>query len=347
VSGFKRHRNGHWYFILRDRSGQIDAVVWATDTRRIPAPPDEGMQVCALGRLTVYAARGDLQFAVVRMEAEGDGLRRKAMEITRRRLEADGLLAPERKRQLPLFPRVIAVVTSPDGAALRDITAAIRRRGMPVRMVLVPAAVQGDSARGELCRALERVREWGKADVVIVGRGGGSAEDLAAFNDERVARAVAACPAPTISAVGHETDLTICDLVADVRAATPTAAAELATRSREELLARVAQLGKRMHHTSRGVMHTARARMNAAARALSRGAGFAVERRAARVGAVAGQLHALSPVATMSRGYAVPMSLTGSTLTTVEQFQAGMEYDLVLVDGVVRSTAAEARREAR
>ena len=162
-------------------------------------------------------------------------MRRKALEATRARLEADGLLSLDRKRTLPRFPRVIAVVTSPDGAALHDIVAVTRQRAANVRLVLVPAKVQGDGAPGDLRRALDRVNRWGEADLVIIGRGGGAREDLWAFNDERVARAVAACRVPTISAVGHEVDITICDLVADYRAPTPSAAAEAATRSRAEL----------------------------------------------------------------------------------------------------------------
>ena len=235
ISDFKSHRNGHWYFCLRDSTAQIRCVVWKRDQRGIPAAPDDGMQVAAFGRLTVYAARGEMQYAVARMEAEGDGLRRKALEITRARLEADGLLAPERKRQLPRYPRVIAIVTSPDGAAMHDIIAVLRRRAPSLRVVVVAAAVQGDSAPEEICFALDQLNRWGGADLVIVGRGGGAREDLSAFNHEQVARAVAACHAPTISAVGHEIDLSICDLVADHRAPTPSAAAEAATASLLEL----------------------------------------------------------------------------------------------------------------
>ncbi|HKO17155.1 MAG TPA: exodeoxyribonuclease VII large subunit, partial [Gemmatimonadaceae bacterium] len=208
VSDFKAHRNGHWYFCLRDGAAQIRCVAWSRDRRSIPAPPDDGMQVLALGQLTVYAARGEMQLTVRRMEAEGDGLWRKALERTRARLEADGLLAPERKRALPRYPGVLAVVTSPDGAALHDIVAVVRRRAPHVRVVLVPAAVQGETARDELCFALDRLSRWGGADTVIVGRGGGAREDLWTFNDEHVARALAGCTAPTISAVGHEIDVT-------------------------------------------------------------------------------------------------------------------------------------------
>jgi exodeoxyribonuclease VII large subunit len=162
VSDFKAHRNGHWYFTLRDRTAQIKCVVWSRDQRGVPASPDDGMQVVAFGKLTVYAARGEMQFTVLRIEAEGDGLRRKALERTRARLEADGLLAPERKRPLPRFPRVIAVVTSPDGAALHDIVAVLRKRAANVRLIVVPAKVQGDSAPMELCAALARVNRWAR-----------------------------------------------------------------------------------------------------------------------------------------------------------------------------------------
>ncbi len=251
VTNFKAHRNGHWYFTLRDRMAQIRSVVWSKDTRAIPAPPDEGMQIAAFGNLSVYPPKGEMQFVVRRMEAEGDGLWRKRLEQTRAKLEAEGLLRPDRKRPLPRYPRRVAVVTSPDGAALRDIVAVMKRRSPAVEIVVVPAAVQGDTAVMDLCRAIERVGRWGDADVVIVGRGGGSREDLWAFNDERVARAIAACALPVVSAVGHEMDITICDLVADVRAATPSAAAETVVRDDAELLAELRGIGARLGRARR------------------------------------------------------------------------------------------------
>ncbi|HST08521.1 MAG TPA: exodeoxyribonuclease VII large subunit, partial [Gemmatimonadaceae bacterium] len=235
ISDFKRHRNGHWYFCLRDRSAQIRCVVWSGDQYRMPTAPDDGMQVVLFGHMTVYTARTDLQLKVTRIEAEGDGLWRKAMEVTLARLRKEGLLDESRKRPIPHYPRRIAVVTSPDGAALRDIVAVLRKRNLGARVVVCPAKVQGDNAALEIAAALRRVARWGKADVIIVGRGGGGKEDLWAFNDERVARAVVACPVPVISAVGHEADMTVCDAVADLRAATPTAAASAACASRDEV----------------------------------------------------------------------------------------------------------------
>lgn len=236
VTDFKRHRNGHWYFCLRDRAAQIRCVVWAGDQYRVPAQPDDGMQVVVFGQMTVYTARADLQLKVTRIDAEGDGLWRKAMELTLAKLRREGLLDESRKRALPHFPRVVAVVTSPDSAALRDIAVVMRKRKGGARLVLCPASVQGESAAGEIAFALRRLARWGKADVVIVGRGGGGKEDLWAFNDERVARAVAAFPVPVISAVGHEADITVCDAVADLRAPTPSAAAAAACASRDDVI---------------------------------------------------------------------------------------------------------------
>ena len=343
ISDFKSHRTGHWYFCLRDGSAQIRCVVWKGQQRAIPAAPDDGMQVAAFGRLTVYAARGEMRFSVTKMEAEGDGLRRKALEITRMRLDADGLLRPERKRALPRFPRVIAIVTSPDGAALHDIIAVTRRRAANVRLVVVPAAVQGDTAPEELCFALDQVNRWGGADVVIVGRGGGSRADLWAFNDERVARAVAASSAPTISAVGHEIDFSMCDLVADCRAATPSAAAETATRSRAELTEELRTLALRAGSSVRALARERRDRLRHAARDLVTASTATVAFRRTALQAVAGRLHALSPVATLARGYAVPRDLSGTTLGFVAAFTDDLPFELVVRDGVVPSRVDRAR----
>ncbi|MDQ3996157.1 MAG: exodeoxyribonuclease VII large subunit, partial [Gemmatimonadota bacterium] len=246
VTDFKAHRNGHWYFCLRDATAQIRCVVWSRDRRGIPAPPDDGMAVTALGQLTVYPTRGEMQLVVKRLEAEGDGLWRKALERTVAALRDAGLLAPERKRALPRYPRCVAVVTSRDGAAFHDVVAVLRRRAPGVRIVLAATAVQGDGAPRALAQAIERVGRWGGADTLIVGRGGGGREDLWAFNDERVARAVATCPIPTISAVGHEIDLTVCDLVADLRAPTPSAAAEAAVRAQAEAAAELRAFAARL-----------------------------------------------------------------------------------------------------
>ena len=341
VAGFKAHRNGHWYFTLRDRMAQIRAVVWSKDTRSIPAPPDEGMQIAAFGNLSVYPAKGEMQFVVRRMEAEGDGLWRKAMERTRAKLDAEGLLAPERKRPLPRYPRSVAVVTSPDGAALRDVVSVIRRRAPMVEVILVPAAVQGDGAVGELCAALGRVSRWAGAEVVIVARGGGSREDLWAFNDERVARAIARCPMPVVSGVGHEVDVTICDLIADLRAATPSAAAETVVRDHTELQLELRTAGRSMSRALGKRVDRARSELQWHASALRNRLVRAAERRRSRVSELGGRLHALSPLATLNRGYAVARAEDGSALTSVAAFEKDMPFHLVLRDGSLRARVTE------
>jgi len=338
VIDFKAHRNGHWYFCLRDGSAQLRCVVWSRDRRSIPAPPEDGMQVTALGQLTIYAARGDMQFAVRRIEAEGDGLWRRALERTRAKLEADGLLAPNRKRALPRYPRIVAVVTSPDGAALHDIAAVVRRRAPHVKLVVVPATVQGDAAPEELCYAIDQVSRWNGADTVIIGRGGGAREDLRAFNDERVARAMARCPAPTISAVGHEIDVTICDLVADHRAPTPSAAAEAAVRATEELVGELEARTRQLVGAMAARIDDGAVAVQQLAAGLTTASRAAIDRRANRIAAAAGRLHALSPVATLARGYAIAQDDDGRTLASVDAFEPGSEFDLRVRDGTVRST---------
>lgn len=343
VTGFKAHSNGHWYFTLRDRMAQIRSVVWSKDTRAIPAPPDEGMQVAAFGNLSVYPTRGEMQFVVRKMEAEGDGLWRKRLELTRAKLEKEGLLRADRKRPLPRYPRRVAVVTSPDGAALRDIIAVMKRRSPAVEIVVVAAAVQGDAAVMELCRALDRVGRWGAADLVIVGRGGGSREDLQAFNDERVARAIAACPLPVVSAVGHEVDVTICDLVADLRAATPSAAAETVVRDDTELVAELRGVRRRLARALTKRVDSAKADLQWHAAALRNRVTRVGERRRDRVAALGGRLHALSPLATLDRGYAVARGSDGTALTSIAGFEDGMAFDVVLRDGVVGARVTNVR----
>ena len=338
VTDFKAHRNGHWYFCLRDGDAQIRCVAWSRDRRRIPAPPDDGMLIAAFGQLTVYPARGEMQFSVTRLEAEGDGLYRKALEITRARLEADGLLDPRRKRPIPRFPRRIAVITSRDGAALRDIYAVVQRRCPAVELVLIGAVVQGDAAPESLCWALDQVSRWGKADAVIIGRGGGGREDLWAFNDERVARALAACPIPTISAVGHEIDMSICDLVADLRAPTPSAAAEAAVPVQTELRERVRLLAAAMAGLVNERVERAREHASIALDELDGAVVRHIDHGRRALEAAAGRLNALSPLATLERGFAIARDSSGRTIRTVKSVTPGAEVDLVLRDGVASVT---------
>ncbi|MEP7343829.1 MAG: exodeoxyribonuclease VII large subunit [Gemmatimonadaceae bacterium] len=335
VTGLKIHRNGHWYFTLRDESAQLRCVVWASDTRRMVASPDEGMEVVVRGRLIMFAAKADLQLQVVAIRGVGDGLWRKAFDETCARLRADGLLDPARKRGIPLLPRRVAVITSMDGAVLHDVIAVIKRRCPIVQVIAIPAAVQGEGAIDSLCAALKRLARWQKADVVIVGRGGGSREELWTFNDERVARALAACPIPTISAVGHEVDVTICDLVADLRAATPSAAAEAAVPVLGDLVAQVRESCYALQRGARHVVERAGTRLRSSSRHVALASRGIVDRGRTRVGTLGGQLHALSPLATMSRGYALATDAEGHVRASASAFAPGDPMHVRFIDGRV------------
>ncbi|HVF38405.1 MAG TPA: exodeoxyribonuclease VII large subunit [Gemmatimonadaceae bacterium] len=337
VTDFKSHRNGHWYFSLRDATSQMSCVVWSRDQQRIPAPPDEGMQVIALAQMTMYPARGTLQLRIGRIDAAGDGLRRKAMQLTIDRLRADGLLDPERKRALPRFPSCVAIVTSSSGAALHDIISVAHRRRPGLRIVVSCASVQGDTAPRQICNAIRRVVKWGSADVLIVGRGGGSREDLWAFNDERVARAIAGCSIPVISAVGHEIDTTVCDLVADMRVATPSVAAEAAVPALPELHG-VLELHRRRIVASLQRRHESAALdLKTVARDMRLASLRSFEQRKGQLSTVAGRLNALSPLGTLARGYAVARDTGGRTLSSVSDFREGDPFRLILHDGEIHA----------
>jgi exodeoxyribonuclease VII large subunit len=343
VSDFKRHRNGHWYFCLRDGGAQIRCVIWLADQYRMPAAPDDGMQVVVFGQMTVFAARGDLQLKVTRVDAEGDGLWRKAMELTLEKLRKEGLLEASRKRAVPHYPRCVGVVTSLDGAALRDIVAVLRKRSIGLRVVVCAAQVQGDTAAGEIAAAIRRVGRWGKADVLIVGRGGGSKDDLWAFNDERVARAVAESGVPVISAVGHEIDMTVCDLVADLRAPTPSAAAAAACASRDEVKKALSLAKRDMGEVVRARIRSERRELEKAGRSITAASSRLLAHKKAQLGTCAARLSALSPLATLSRGYAVARDRQGKALTSAEHFGSGLLFDLLLHDGTVTATSQEVK----
>ncbi|MBF8287936.1 MAG: exodeoxyribonuclease VII large subunit [Candidatus Rokubacteria bacterium] len=246
ISNLRTPGSGHAYFTLKDEGAQLSAVLFRGRGRRVRFDLEDGMQVLAFGGLDVYAARGQYQLVVEMMEPKGLGALQLAFEQLKRKLEAEGLFDEGRKRPLPAFPRVIGVVTSPTGAAIRDILNIIGRRFGDLRILIAPVRVQGDEAPGEIVQALANLQEVPDLDVIIVGRGGGSIEDLWAFNDEGVARAIAACRVPVISAVGHETDFTIADFVADLRAPTPSGAAELVVREKLAVIETLAGLYARL-----------------------------------------------------------------------------------------------------
>jgi exodeoxyribonuclease VII large subunit len=342
VTDFKRHRNGHWYFSLRDASAQVRCVVWSRSQRGIPTSPDDGMEVTAFGQLTVYAARGEMHLNVTAMDAVGDGLWRKAMEETRVRLEREGLLAPSRKRALPLAPTRVGMVTSPDGAALRDVISVLHRRAPHVSLVVSAATVQGPNAPSEIVAAIQRICRYGNIDVLIVGRGGGGREDLWAFNDEAVARAICDANVPVISGVGHEVDFTIADLVADHRAATPSAAAEAAVPLQTDLIAALHDIRSDLSNSLERRASRARINLENAAASLRRAASLDAERRRIAINAAAGRLNDLSPLATLARGYAVARDARDrTTLASVQDFHPDQLFTLTLRDGDIAARVAE------
>ena len=251
--------SGHAYFSLKDASAALPAVMWASDVARVPFRPEEGMEVLARGRPDVYPRSGKLSFVVSEIQPVGAGALQLALEQLRARLAAEGLFDPARKKRLPLLPRRIGVVTSRHGAAVRDVLKVLSARFPNAHVTVWPVAVQGPAAPVEIARALDGFSRLGAADVVIVARGGGSRDDLSAFNDEKVVRAVAACRVPTISAVGHEIDVTLTDLAADLRAATPSQAAELVVSRREDFEARIEGLSRELTRTLKGRLLAAHA----------------------------------------------------------------------------------------
>ena len=272
ISNFKAHSSGHWYFTIKDEGAQLRAKCFRSANSRIRFRPTDGLHVRARGRLSVYEARGDYELIVEALDPVGAGALRIAFEQLRDRLQAEGLFAKELKRPLPVFPRRVGIVTSPTGAAIRDILNVISRRTRTVHVLFSPARVQGDGAGSDIARAIRLINEHHKRaaragltedliDVLIVGRGGGSTEDLWAFNQEEVARAIRASVIPVISAVGHETDFTIADFAADLRAATPSAAAELVAAQEDHICSSLAELGRNLSRLMRFKIVHARTRV--------------------------------------------------------------------------------------
>jgi exodeoxyribonuclease VII large subunit len=244
ISNFKAHTSGHFYFSLKDSKSQISAVMFRGFNSRLKFKPVDGVEVIVRGRISVYEPRGSYQILCEMMEPVGAGALQKAFEQLKEKLKSEGLFEAARKKPIPPHPRHVAIVTSPTGAAIRDVLNILSRRAPWLPVTLVPTLVQGEGAAAQICEAFQKAQKLENVDVIIIGRGGGSIEDLWAFNDEKLARLIAASPIPVISAVGHEIDFTISDFVADLRAPTPSAAAELVAKSSQELTTRLQQLQK-------------------------------------------------------------------------------------------------------
>lgn len=316
VTQFTLHRSGHWYFTLKDPEADaaVSCAMFRGNNQYLTWTPRVGERVRVGGGVDVYAPRGTFSLLVRRMERAGAGDLAARLEALKKKLAAEGLMDPSRKRRLPPLPRAVGVATSPTGAALQDILKVLGRRFPSLPVVVAPCAVQGDAAPAEVIAAMQRLVAHGRVDVLIVGRGGGSAEDLAAFNDEALARAIAACPLPVISAVGHETDVSISDLVADVRAATPSHAAELVAPDRDQLSYHLDQLEERLAGRLQAAIAARRARLaglhlrdprarvregwarlDAANARLRQAGAVLLERRRARWGAASDRLFRVGP----------------------------------------------------
>jgi len=335
VSGFKRYAAGHCFFTLKDKRSQLACVMWRDQARALPAEPPEGMAVHAFGYPSVYERAGRYQFVVRELSARGEGLWRIAFERIRQQLESEGLLDASRKRPLPRFPACVGVITSTEGAAIRDLVSIVRRRAPWTDILVYPARVQGDEASRTIISAIDSACRAGVANVLIVGRGGGSLEDLRAFNDEQVARAVAGSAIPVVSAVGHETDVTLTDLVADRRAATPSAAAELVVPDIERLRADLGQAHERLAGAIQNRVDDGLRRIGRYEERMIEAVRGRLDRSAVRIAGLRQQLRALGPMAVLGRGYSIALDGSGRILRSVGEFRAGMDFDLRLTDGWV------------
>ncbi len=357
ISNFKHHTSGHMYFVLKDDRAEMAAVMFAALNASLTFAPQSGQKVLARGNLTLYEARGQYQLAVQNLYPAGAGELWLALEALKGKLQVEGLFDPARKQSLPAFPRRIGVVTSPTGAAVRDIIEVIGRRAPHVTLLLRPTLVQGEGAAEDIATALEEFAVYGRVDLVILTRGGGSLEDLWPFNEEVVARAVAACPLPTLSAVGHETDITICDLVADLRAPTPSAAAELAVEDRQgylqlldERVAAVERLLRRRLQDDRlqlaqlqqryafrrplVLIEHRREQLRQLTGGLRIGMTHLVERKTQTLEVAAAGLQALNPRSVLERGYTITTDdQTGQVVTGRSQLEHRQALTLHFKDG--------------
>jgi len=362
--------SGHVYFSLKDESGQLRAAMFRSAARSLAFEPEDGLEVLVYAEVSLYEARGDLQLIVRRLEPRGLGALQLAFEQLRARLEAEGLFDAAQKRALPPHPRRVGVVTSPTGAAIRDVIEVTGRRFPAVPLLIAPTRVQGDGAEVEIVAALESVARQPEVDVVLLVRGGGSLEDLLAFNSEAVARAVRACPVPVVCGVGHEVDVSIADLAADARAPTPSAAAALALPDRAALAAqlqrdrgrlaraleRIVERAAARFARSSDALHAqaparrlaaARERLDRALRALSRSAHLRVRDDAARLAAAAARLDALSPLAVLARGYAIVRRGDGTVVRAADQVTVGDPLAIHLGSGEIDAAVTGSRRANR
>jgi exodeoxyribonuclease VII large subunit len=361
ISGLRQPASGHCYFTLKDERSELSAVIWRGAAARLLFVPKDGLEVVCFGDLTLYEVKGRYQMVVREIQPRGIGALQLAFRQLKEKLEKEGLFDPDRKRPLPFLPRRIGLVTSPTGAAIQDILHTLVDRFPPVRVLIAPARVQGEGAASEIARAIDLLNQKGNCDVLIVGRGGGSLEDLWAFNTEEVARAIACSRVPVVSAVGHEIDVTISDMVADVRALTPTASAELVVPRWDDLCRELGEGRERLRRVLDARTRGARLSVQAIARhpwfrdprgqlmrayqQLDEGGGRlprALAHRSARhrqrLDGLAGKLDALSPLRVFERGYSLTRDGRGRVLKDVAGVRSGEPIVTRLHRGTIHST---------
>jgi exodeoxyribonuclease VII large subunit len=358
VSNFSRAASGHLYFTLKDEGAQLKCVMFRGQTHTLKFDPADGQAVSIQGRLSIYEKSGQYQLYVNEMAPDGIGNLYQAFEALKEKLAMEGLFATERKRSLPPLPQRIALITSPTSAAVQDMIKVLQRRRPNLEIFIVPALVQGKEAPASLIQALELASRLPKLDLAIIGRGGGSLEELWAFNDEQLARAIAAFPRPIISAVGHETDVTIADFVADLRAPTPSAAAELAVPDQNAWTQGLNQLRQRLQHAVQRLIQQYRRELERLGQSrvfllprdpllrhrqeldqlmagLTRPLRQQLLLERERFGRSLGKLDTLSPLATLQRGYAVVRKIDGTVIRSTVQTELGEEIRLLLAAGIL------------
>lgn len=364
ISDLSRPQSGHMYFTLKDAGAQIRGVIWRTTAARIKFPLEDGMEVICSGSIDLYPPRGSYQLIVKKIEQVGAGAMQQALKRLRAKLEAEGLFDPAHKQPLPVFPKKIAVVTSPTGAAIRDFLQVALRRWRGVEILVVPVRVQGDGSAFEIAEAIRQCNEWHDLDAIVVTRGGGSMEDLWGFNDEKVVRAIFASRIPVVSAVGHEIDVTLSDLVADLRALTPTEAAERVIPAGEDLRGYLHRVNAQIHALMRSRLEAVQARVDGLAlrpvlrdpcqmvyqlscevddlqHRIHQAARGRVLRGHERVGALAGKLDSLSPLSVLGRGYSLTQNASGELVRNASDVSVGERITTRLPDGQIISRVEE------
>ena len=364
ISNFTRAASGHWYFSLKDESAQVSCVMFRGRNSYLDWSPKEGDKVEARALVTLYEARGSFQLTIEFLQRAGPGALFEAFEKLKAKLQQEGLFDPAFKQAIPAYPKQIGIVTSPDAAALHDVLTTLRRRMPNIPVVIYPTPVQGKGAANQIANAINLANQRNECDVLIICRGGGSMEDLWQFNEEVVARAIANCKIPTISGVGHETDFTICDFVADVRAPTPTAAAELASPSREALLNKLKQLGEQLKRNSLYLVQQREQLLDYLARRLvsptqqlalqtnqlaqlhyrlDLNIQQQLQRQQRNLSQLAQNLHHLNPQAVLSRGYAFAQNKQGEIISNSRQIKAGDDISLTFDIGSAEATITQTR----